>query len=100
MFCDLPALSDLHLGDNQLKSIEFEFECIKKLRFLDLQYNKIKRLDNKTLKRIDKTFGGETGRRINLIQNPWVCDCYLKPFINWVLTTNASLYRKQVRMGF
>ena len=97
MFCDLPALSDLYLGDNQLKSIEFEFECIKKLRFLDLQYNKIKRLDNKTLKRIDKTFGGRTDRKINLIQNPWVCDCYLEPFINWVLTTNTSLHRKQVR---
>ena len=97
MFCDLPALSDLYLGDNQLKSIEFDFECIKKLRFLDLQYNKMKRLDQKTLKQIDKTFGGRRDRKINLIQNPWVCDCYLEPFINWVRATNTSLYQKQVK---
>lgn len=96
MFCDLPGLKDIYLGDNQLKSIEFEFECIKKLRFLDLQYNKIKRLDDHTTKRIDAVFANQKGRKINLNQNPWVCDCYLKPFIGWVRTTNTSLHQKQV----
>ena len=96
MFCDLPGLKDLYLGDNQLKSIEFRFDCIKKLRFLDLQYNKIKRLDGHTMKQIDNAFANQKGRKINLIQNPWVCDCYLKPFIEWVLTTNSSLHQKQV----
>jgi Leucine-rich repeat (LRR) protein len=100
MFCDLPGLKDLYLGDNQLKSIEFEFDCIKNLRYLDLQYNKIKRLDEHTMKRIDKAFGGRTGRKINLIQNPWVCDCYLKPFIDWVISTNSSLQRKEVYLQY
>jgi Leucine-rich repeat (LRR) protein len=95
MFCDLPGLKDLYLGDNQLKSIEFRFDCIKKLRFLDLQYNKIKRLDGHPMKQIDNAFANQKGRKINLIQNPWVCDCYLKPFIEWVLTTNSSLHQKQ-----
>ena len=98
MFCDLPGLKDLYLGDNQLKSIEFRFDCIKKLRFLDLQYNKIKRLDGHTMKQIDNAFANQKGRKINLIQNPWVCDCYLKPFIEWVLTTNSSLHQKQVNV--
>jgi len=96
MFCDLPGLKDLYLGDNQLKSIDFRFDCIKKLRFLDLQYNKIKRLDGHTMKQIDNAFANQRERKINLIQNPWVCDCYLKPFIEWVLTTNSSLHQKQV----
>ena len=96
MFCGLPGLKDLYLGDNQLKSIDFEFDCIKKLRYLDLQYNKMKRLDQQTIKRIDHKFGGNKEMQLNLIQNPWVCDCYLEPFINWVLTTNSALHQKQV----
>ena len=36
-FCDLPALQDLYLGDNQLTDIDFNMKCIKKLRMLDLQ---------------------------------------------------------------
>ena len=70
MFCGLPGLKDLYLGDNQLKSIDFEFDCIKKLRYLDLQYNKMKRLDQQTMKRIDHKFGGNKGMQITLIQNP------------------------------
>merc|ERR1712223_59515 len=95
MFCGLPGLKDLYLGDNQLKSIEFDFGCIKQLRYLDLQYNKMKRLDEQTMQRIDQKFGGIKRMQINLIQNPWVCDCYLKPFIDWVLTTNSTLHQKQ-----
>ena len=102
MFCDLPGLEQLYLGDNQLKSIDFEFDCIKKLKYLDLQYNKIKRLDEHTMKRIDKVFvqteDGRTDKKINLIQNPWVCDCYLKPFIDWVLSTNSTLQHKEVQL--
>ena len=98
MFCDLPGLKQLYLGDNQLKSIEFDFDCIEKLQYLDLQYNKIKRLDGHTMQRIDKVFGGRKNRKINLIQNPWVCDCYLKPFIDWVLSTNSSLQHKEVHI--
>ena len=98
MFCGLPGLKDLYLGDNQLKSIDFDFGCIKQLRFLDLQYNKIKRLDEHTMQQIDNKFGGQKRMQINLIQNPWVCDCYLKPFIDWVLTTNSTLHQKQVKI--
>lgn len=96
-FCGLPGLTDLYLGDNQLKSIEFDFSCIEHLRFLDLQYNKLKRLDQNTLQRIDSVFAGHKTRRINLNQNPWVCDCYLKPFIEWTNSTKTSLFRQQVK---
>jgi Leucine-rich repeat (LRR) protein len=42
MFCPLTALEELYLGDNQLQGVEFDFKCIKKLRHLDLEYNKIR----------------------------------------------------------
>ena len=93
-FCGLPALSDLYLGDNQLQDLDFNFECIKNLRFLDVRANKIKRLDRTTLNRIDQVFAGHpTTRKINLNLNPWVCDCNLRKFNNWVRTTKTSFYQ-------
>ena len=45
MFCSLPNLSQLYLADNQLSDINFDLNCLQKLRHVDLQGNKIKRLD-------------------------------------------------------
>jgi len=93
-FCGLPGLSDLYLGDNQLTNLDFNFECIKKLRFLDVQRNKIKRLDHATLDRIDSMFGDSPAKKINLNYNPWVCDCNLVNFVDWIKTTSTRLYRE------
>ena len=57
MFCMLPALTDLYLGDNQLRVLNFSLECLKKIKYLDLEYNKIKRFDKRTLDKIDKVYG-------------------------------------------
>jgi len=101
LFCSgaVPNLSDLYLGNNQLQDINFNFECIKDLRFLDLSYNKIKRLDKTSLARIDKVFhqphdNSDIPRKINLIGNPFVCDCYLRPVFDWLMNTTTNLYRK------
>jgi len=94
-FCDLPSLSDLYLGDNQLTDLDFDFQCIKKLRMLDVQRNKIKRLDKQTMKRIDKVFSGQNSKKVNLNYNPWECDCYLVPFVQWVKNTKTKFYRKE-----
>ena len=45
LFCSLPNLSQLYLADNQLSDISFDLNCLKSLRHVDLQGNKIKRLD-------------------------------------------------------
>jgi Leucine-rich repeat (LRR) protein len=45
MFCSLPTLSQLYLADNQLSDINFDLSCLKNLRHVDLQGNKIKTLD-------------------------------------------------------
>ena len=49
MFCSLPNLSQLYLADNQLSDINFDLNCLKTLRHVDLQGNKIKRLDKVTI---------------------------------------------------
>ena len=92
-------MSDLYLANNQLQDINFNLECIKDLRFLDLSYNKIKRLDKTSLARIDKVFhqphdNSDIPRKINLIGNPFVCDCYLRPVFDWLMNTTTNLYRK------
>ena len=102
MFCSgaIPALSDLYLGNNQLQAIDFNFECIKNLRFLDLSYNKIKRISKTDLARIDGFFHQphdgaiDVPRKINLIGNPYICDCYLRPVFDWLTNTTTNLYRK------
>ena len=101
LFCSgaVPNLSDLYLANNQLQDINFNFECIKDLRFLDLSYNKIKRLDKTSLARIDNVFhqphdNSDIPRKINLIGNPFVCDCYLRPVFDWLMNTTTNLYRK------
>ena len=102
LFCSgaIPALSDLYLGNNQLQAIDFNFECIKNLRFLDLSYNKIKRISKTDLARIDGFFHQphdgaiDVPRKINLIGNPYICDCYLRPVFDWLTNTTTNLYRK------
>jgi hypothetical protein len=104
LFCSLPALTDLYLANNQLYDINFGFDCIKNLTFLDLSFNKIKRISSATLERIDQVFHQPTNddadepannkiRRINLNHNPFVCDCNLRPMFDWLTTTTTNLYK-------
>ena len=59
MFCDLPALTDLYLGDNQLTEVDFSLECLQRLNYLDLEYNKIQYLSDATLAKFDKAFSSD-----------------------------------------
>ena len=97
LFCSLDSLMDLYLENNQINDINFGFSCIKNLRFLDLSYNKIKRLRTSTLHRIDDTFHQphketDPPRILDLRGNPFVCDCNLLPFQRWLKTTTANLH--------
>ncbi len=94
MFCVLPSLTDLHLGDNQLKTVNFSLDCMKQLGYLDLQYNKIQRLDDKTIAKIEDVFAKNTNRTLNLKGNPFNCDCYLKNVYDWLANTKTSFYHK------
>ena len=101
LFCSdiVPSLTHLYLGNNQLSNLNFEFECIKKLQYLDVEYNKIKRLGRSSLQRIDRYFtqpkkSEDLIRKINLVGNPFVCDCNLRPMFDWLRDTTANLYRR------
>ena len=96
----VPALTDLYLANNQLFDVNFQFECIEHLRFLDLSYNKIKRINRATMSRIDQVFktpqnSTDPIRKINLIGNPYVCDCNLRPMFDWLQNSKANLYRRE-----
>ena len=94
MFCgqNLPDLEELYLGNNQLQKLDLNFECIEKLHFLDLSYNKIKRLSEKDLDRIGRNF--DDTKKIDLTGNPYVCDCYLRPLFDWLSNKTTYLNRK------
>jgi len=95
MFCELPSLLDLHLGDNQLSDINFSLECLEKLRYLDLEYNKIRNLRSDTLHKLDKVFGNRSSSsQIALHGNPYTCDCNMNDFYNWLTVTKARLVNK------
>eukprot|EP00095_Tigriopus_kingsejongensis_P004630 maker-scaffold291_size219542-snap-gene-0.13 protein:Tk04630 transcript:maker-scaffold291_size219542-snap-gene-0.13-mRNA-1 annotation:"hypothetical protein DAPPUDRAFT_103849" len=95
MFCSMPSLSNLHLADNQLQDIDFSLDCLEQLTYLDLQYNKIRRLSERTLKKLDDALKSDgDDRAVHLKGNPFHCDCYLKNFQNWLRNTRTTLHHK------
>ncbi len=99
MFCPLKSLEDLYLGDNQLQGVEFDFSCLKQLRHLDLQYNKIRRFPSKTLRKFDQVFGAGSSqpgaKQLSLKGNSFRCDCHLKNFAQWLNRTKTQFYHKE-----
>ena len=100
----MPSLTRLILSNNQLHDVDLEFECMEKLQFLDVSYNKIKRLDKHTLTRIENWFvqppeswrkTPNTTRKINMVNNPYLCDCNLRDMYNWLRDTRANLYSRE-----
>ncbi|KAJ9591876.1 hypothetical protein L9F63_001599, partial [Diploptera punctata] len=80
VFCDLPKLMDLHLGDNMLKGLNFDINCLKHLRFLDLE--RIKSL-NKSL-------------MIDLRGNHFLCDCKIADLYGWLQKTQVQVREKEM----
>ncbi|KAF5297172.1 hypothetical protein FQR65_LT19740 [Abscondita terminalis] len=54
VFCDLPNLLDVYLGNNYIPSLNFNITCINKLRFLDLESNNITFFTQKDLDNLDR----------------------------------------------
>ncbi|XP_055636825.1 SLIT and NTRK-like protein 4 [Toxorhynchites rutilus septentrionalis] len=94
VFCDLPSLLDLHLGDNLLKEINFNITCLQKLRFLDLERNKFEALRPHDMNMMD-TLQAQQGRSINFLVdftfNPFNCDCSINPLYEWMHKTNVTV---------
>ena len=59
--------------------------------------NKIKRLDSTAMKQLDtqtNNIGQSHPFKVNLNYNPWTCDCYLRPFVDWVKNTRTKLHQE------
>lgn len=98
LFCDLPSLRDLHLGDNLLSDINFEVKCLKHLRFLDFTRNHFEYMRAKDLQLLND-IEQQPNRTTNLIVdfglNPFICDCRIDPFHSWMHTTPVIIRNKE-----
>lgn len=98
VFCDLPQLEDLHLGDNNLKEINFNIKCLHNLRFLDLERNRfesVKWRDMEALDILKKNSVRTEGLIVDFNLNPFGCDCSIYPFVIWLTKTNVTIRNKE-----
>ncbi|KAG4069659.1 hypothetical protein HA402_014682 [Bradysia odoriphaga] len=98
VFCDLPSLKDLHLGDNYLREINFNLLCLKHLRFLDLERNKFKYVkikDMNLMNTLQNSLGRTTNLTVDFTYNKFVCDCNLSAFADWIRGTNVTVRNKE-----
>ncbi|XP_061393635.1 toll-like receptor 5 [Musca vetustissima] len=103
VFCDLPSLRDLHLGDNFLKDINFDVSCLKNLRFLDLERNKfeyVKTHDLMVLNQLEARPDRTTNLIVDFNLNPFTCDCKISSFRTWIHSTNVTVRNKESLMCF
>lgn len=103
VFCDFPALLDLHLGDNLLTEINFNITCLKSLRFLDLERNKFETLvprDMQMLDTVQRESGRSTSFMVDFTFNPFQCDCTINPLYEWMRSTNVTVRNRGNLMCF
>lgn len=98
VFCDLPSLGDLHLGDNYLPKLNFNVKCLQKLRFLDLEKNNISELLQTDLQDLDAVSNGpnrDYPLTIDLRGNPLHCNSDIKTLYFWLKKTNVTVRDKE-----
>ncbi|KAH8383166.1 hypothetical protein KR009_007126 [Drosophila setifemur] len=103
VFCDLPSLRDLHLGDNGLRDLNFEVRCLNNLRFLDLERNKfgfVKPSDLRVLNELEERPNRTANLIVDFNLNPFVCDCRIAPFRTWIPRTRVTVRNKDSLMCF
>lgn len=91
IFCDLPQLMDIHLGNNLLEHIDFSIACLHHLRFIDLEYNKISTLSQTDLIAMDEVTERNQTFMIDLSHNPLNCDCNVRDFFSWLHATKVTV---------
>ncbi|KAK6641117.1 hypothetical protein RUM44_012819 [Polyplax serrata] len=98
VFCDLPNIMDLYLGDNLLTRIDFDITCLKHLRYIDLENNKIRMITPRELAILDSFPARNQSLMLDLHNNPYSCECGTNDFFNWLQTTKVEVRRKdQIR---
>lgn len=80
MFCSLPSLQKLYLSNNFLTDFILNLTCLKDLNLVDISYNFITTLSNRSLAMIES---GPPNYHINISMNSFRCDCDLIDFFVW-----------------
>lgn len=92
IFCQLPKVEHLYLGDNRLNDITLNISCMERLTYLDLEYNSIRTLDNSSLQHLESLPNHRVSSfSVNLLGNPFKCDCDIQDFYRWLQTTNIKV---------
>ncbi|XP_015181804.1 PREDICTED: toll-like receptor 5 [Polistes dominula] len=94
VFCDLPNLLDLHLGDNALTGLHFNLSCLHKLRFLDLQRNKFTKVSDYDIRTMESVIKQNQSFTVDFSKNSFECSCKLNPFIEWMNKTKVFVRNK------
>ncbi|KZC13104.1 PREDICTED: phospholipase A2 inhibitor [Dufourea novaeangliae] len=94
VFCDLPRILDLYLGDNALTALHFNISCLHNLRFLDLQRNKFTKILDHDLRAMDAIVKHNQSLAVDFTANPLECSCKLNPFIKWMKKTKVFIRNK------
>lgn len=96
VFCDLPVLMDLHLGDNLLRRVDFNITCLRHLRFLDLERNRISGFSTKDLDILDSIPAQNRSLVIDLRGNHFLCDCNIANLYAWLQRTQVQVRNKEM----
>ncbi|RZC41756.1 LRR 8 domain containing protein, partial [Asbolus verrucosus] len=92
VFCDLPDIHDIYLGNNNIPSLNFNIRCLKKLRYLDLEQNNITQFSQRDLDSFDSLT--EPHLVLEIRGNPFRCDQAIKTLYNWLVTTKVEVRNK------
>lgn len=96
VFCDLPNLHQLYLGENFLPSLNFNVKCLKNLEFLDLQYNNITKFTQSELDSLDQLSYPfrKDSLTIDIGGNPFRCDNAISKLYGWLRKSNVTVRNK------
>lgn len=93
VFCDLPNLEQLYLGDNFLPGLNFNVNCLRKLEFLDLEANNITKFTMAELNALDRLSYPFANKSliIDVSRNKFRCDASITKFYVWMHETNVTI---------
>ncbi|CAL8102666.1 unnamed protein product [Orchesella dallaii] len=102
VFCELKSLQDLHLSQNQLSDLDLDLTCLNSVRYIDITWNNIKTVGESSgiwkLLHESNSAGGRI--QVNLLYNPFECDCKLDAFLdlvrNWTKVNPDFLSRGEI----